>query len=131
MSELQYVTVVSLLVLFETAISADILLNSDWEKDLPEDPTGRFTDFEDFVKSNFDIFKWIGLLIALTQGLSILLSMVLRSIGSYSDDSIEDDRFPAAKLPLLNPSPPPPHPYLVKGDPLFAPKKLSHSENYC
>lgn len=36
-------------------------------QDLPEDPTGRLRDFEDFVKSNFDIFQWIGLLIILAQ----------------------------------------------------------------
>ena len=92
------------LLLLETAIGADILLNSDWEKvyllleptififipysskfsfalfhipkfnfwlsifqDLPNDPTGRFKDFKDFVKSNFEIFKWIGLFIVLAQ----------------------------------------------------------------
>lgn len=36
-------------------------------QDLPEDPTGRFDDFEDFVESNFDTCKWIGLLIVLAQ----------------------------------------------------------------
>lgn len=36
-------------------------------RDLPEDPTGRFDDFEDFVESNFNTCKWIGLLIFLVQ----------------------------------------------------------------
>ncbi|XP_041026568.1 tetraspanin-19-like isoform X1 [Juglans microcarpa x Juglans regia] len=63
-----YVVIISFLLLLETAMSADILLNSDWEKDLPEDPTGRFHDFEDFVKSNFDFCKWIGFMIILAQG---------------------------------------------------------------
>nr|XP_025666217.1 protein SHOOT GRAVITROPISM 6 isoform X2 [Arachis hypogaea] len=43
----------------EGVVTADILLNSDWEKDLPEDPTGKFNDFKDFVESNFDVCKWI------------------------------------------------------------------------
>ncbi|KAG6621521.1 hypothetical protein I3842_10G046700 [Carya illinoinensis] len=62
-----YVVIISFLLLLETAMSADILLNSDWEKDLPEDPTGRFHDFKDFVKSNFDFCKWIGFMIILAQ----------------------------------------------------------------
>ncbi|XP_023877723.2 tetraspanin-19 [Quercus suber] len=90
-----YMMVIILLLLLETAMAADILLNSNWEKDLPEDPTGRFRDFEDFVKSNFDIFKWICLLILLAQGFSILLSLVLRTLGPnqksyFNYDSDED-----------------------------------------
>ncbi|KAG5528488.1 hypothetical protein RHGRI_029246 [Rhododendron griersonianum] len=33
----------------------------------PEDPSGRFDDFDHFVKSNFDICKWIGWLLVLAQ----------------------------------------------------------------
>ena len=36
-------------------------------QDLPEDPTGRFDDFKDFVDSNIEIFQWIALLIVLAQ----------------------------------------------------------------
>lgn len=89
----KYMVVIFLLLLLESAMAADILLNSDWEKvtltsfltnylvysknvnwfhvlykqDLPDDPTGRFHDFKEFVKSNFDIFKWIGSSIILAQ----------------------------------------------------------------
>lgn len=94
-----------LLLLLETAIAADILLNSEWEKvpicssqilssmtitrkkiiigfhvidllyqDLPDDPTGRFHDFKEFVKSNFDIFKWIGIWIISAQVILFVLS---------------------------------------------------------
>ncbi|XWS12667.1 hypothetical protein CRYUN_Cryun37aG0109900 [Craigia yunnanensis] len=62
-----YMVIISVLLLVETGIAADVLLNSDWEKDLPEDPTGRFYDFKEFVQSNIDIFQWIGLLIILGQ----------------------------------------------------------------
>ncbi|KAJ7968544.1 tetraspanin-19-like [Quillaja saponaria] len=112
--------VISILLLFlESAGTADIFLNSDWEKDLPEDPTGKFDDFKDFVKSNFVICKWIGLVIISAQGLSILLTIVLRAIGpnqgSYFDT---DDAYSPAMLPFLNHHPQ--LPTYVVSDPQFA-----------
>ncbi|XP_021825861.1 tetraspanin-19-like isoform X2 [Prunus avium] len=83
----------------------DILLNSDWEKDLPYDPTGKFHDFKDFVKSNFDMFKWIGLLIVLAQGFSILLALALKSVEPNQGSSYDsDEECPPARLPLINPN---------------------------
>lgn len=120
-----YMMIILLLLLLETAIAADILLNSNWEKDLPEDPTGRFRDFEDFVKSNFDICRWICLLIILAQGFSILLAMVLRTLGPnqksyYNYDSGED--YAPERLPLINNKAQPP-PYVnVIADPRFPSK---------
>lgn len=104
-------------------MAADILLNSDWEKDLPEDPTGRLRDFEDFVKSNFDIFQWIGLLIILAQGLSILLTVALRNIGPnqrtcYNYDS--DGDYAPERLPLVDNKVQPPPYVKVIADPRFA-----------
>ncbi|PON36781.1 Tetraspanin [Parasponia andersonii] len=107
----------------ETAIAADIALNSDWEKDLPNDPTGRFKDFKDFVKSNFETFKWIGLVIVLAQGLSILVSMVLRSIGPNKVyDS--DDEYTTARLPLIKDEVQP-APYVVDVQQGFASKNIN------
>lgn len=95
-----YMMIIFSLLLLETAIGAEILLNSDWEKDLPNDPTGRFKGFKDFVKSNFETFKWIGVLIVLGQGLSILMAMVLRTIGPNKDED-SDDEYAQARLPLI------------------------------
>ncbi|KAI3439955.1 uncharacterized protein J3R85_004086 [Psidium guajava] len=112
-----YMLIMSLLILIEATVAADILLNSDWEKDLPEDPTGRFSDFEDFVKSNFDVFKWIGLLILLAQGSSVLFTIVLRSARSHRGPNYDvDDEYPPTKLPLLGHLSPPP-PYAVAPPP--------------
>ncbi|KAA8519815.1 hypothetical protein F0562_014095 [Nyssa sinensis] len=103
-----YMVIIFMLLLLEIAMMADVFLNSDWKKDLPEDPTGRFDDFKDFVKSNFDICKWIGLLIILVQGFSILLATALRTLGpadhviNYESD---DNYAPSGLLPLLNPHP--------------------------
>ncbi|EOY28283.1 hypothetical protein QUC31_012948 [Theobroma cacao] len=116
-----YMVIISVLLLVETAIAADILLNSDWEKDLPEDPTGRFHDFKEFVQSNFDIFKWIGLLIILGQGISVLLAMAIRALGPNQCSNYDsDEEFPPARLPLINNNAP--QPAYVVGDSPFANK---------
>ncbi|KAF2303345.1 hypothetical protein GH714_016962 [Hevea brasiliensis] len=90
-------------------------------QDLPEDPTGRFHDFKQFVESNFDVFKWIGLLIILAQGSCILLAMVLRALGqNHGSNYDSDDEYPPARLPLINHNLQPPS--FVVGDPHFPPK---------
>ncbi|KAI8567665.1 hypothetical protein RHMOL_Rhmol02G0139300 [Rhododendron molle] len=114
----KYMVTIFLLLLVETALISDIILNSDWEKDLPEDPTGRFDDFEDFVESNFNTCKWIGLLIVLAQGCSILLATVLKTLekdtGKHYDS---DDDYAAHRLPFVNNSVHP-LPYAVADLPL-------------
>ncbi|XP_042520189.1 tetraspanin-19-like [Macadamia integrifolia] len=116
-----YMVFVFLLLMLEAAVAADVFLNSHWEEDFPEDPTGAFDQFKDFVKSNFDFCKWVGLFVVSAQGLSVLLSMVLRALGPdpgrYYDS---DDDYAPVRLPLLrNPVQPPPY---VVVDPQFAPK---------
>lgn len=94
--------VMLLLLLLEGAVTADILLNPNWEEvtlysqyseppfcsflvfnmnqlfldlqlllctfqDLPEDPSGKFDGFRDFVTSNLEICKWVGLVIISAQ----------------------------------------------------------------
>ncbi|KAJ6885844.1 tetraspanin [Populus alba x Populus x berolinensis] len=105
--------IIFLLLLLETLVAADILLNSDWEKDLPEDPTGRFHDFREFVESNFDFFKWIAMFIILVQGFSILLAMTLRALGPNNGSKYDiDEEYTSARLPLINPHSQTP-PYVV------------------
>ncbi|KAL6198129.1 hypothetical protein ACLB2K_027921 [Fragaria x ananassa] len=98
-----YTLIICMLLLLETAMAADMLLNNDWEKDLPYDPTGKFNDFRDFVESNFDMFKWIGLLIILAQAFSILLATALRSIGPEQVANCDsDEEYAPARVPLMN-----------------------------
>ncbi|KAJ6822568.1 tetraspanin-19 [Iris pallida] len=97
-----YMVFVFLLVMLEAAVTADIFLNRDWEEDFPEDKTGRFEEFKHFVRSNFELCKWIGLGVVAVQALSVFLAIVLRALGpdrgSYYDS---DDEYVPARLPLL------------------------------
>ncbi|KAF5955436.1 hypothetical protein HYC85_008292 [Camellia sinensis] len=70
--------------------------------DLPEDPSGRFDDFKDFVKSNFHICKWLALFIVFAQGCSIGLAAVLRSHEKDERRKYEsEDDYAQARLPFL------------------------------
>ncbi|KAM1189585.1 hypothetical protein ACFX2J_025243 [Malus domestica] len=111
-----YMVFVFLLFMLEAGVTADIFLNRDWEEDFPDDPTGRFDQFKEFVRSNFDICKWIGLSIVCVQGLSLLLAMILKALGPHpyydSDDEYIPERVPLLKNAVLPP------PYVV-GDPVY------------
>ncbi|RZC46495.1 hypothetical protein C5167_039432 [Papaver somniferum] len=122
--EYQYMVFLFFLVLLEAAVTADVFLNHHWEEDFPEDPTGSFDSFKHFVSSNFDICKWIGISVVAAQGLSILLSMILRALGPDQGGFYDsDDDYTPARLPLLkNPTHPPAY---VVADPRFAPKSDS------
>ncbi|XP_060191705.1 tetraspanin-19-like [Lycium barbarum] len=116
-----YIFIIFVLLLLEIGMGADVFLNSDWEKDLPEDPSGRFDDFKDFVKSNSDGCQWIALLCVLTQVGCILLATILRTLGQvkeYSDGNEGEYAEPSAPLlrsPELPPSPL--YPYVI-GEPV-------------
>ncbi|KAF6141412.1 hypothetical protein GIB67_021228 [Kingdonia uniflora] len=117
----QYMVLVFILFLLEAAVAADVFLNRNWEKDFPDDPTGKFDELKHFVKSNFDVCKWIGVSIVAAQGLSILLSMILRALGPGQGKCYDSDEdYESARLPLLNNQSHPP-PYVV-GEPQFTPR---------
>eukprot|EP00262_Sarcandra_glabra_P009556 TRINITY_DN23986_c0_g1_i1.p1 TRINITY_DN23986_c0_g1~~TRINITY_DN23986_c0_g1_i1.p1 ORF type:complete len:223 (+),score=32.55 TRINITY_DN23986_c0_g1_i1:196-864(+) len=97
-----YMVFVFMLVLLEAAITADIYLNNDWEEDFPVDQTGRFDDFKKFVESNFEMCRWVGLLVVAAQAVSIILAMILRALGpDRAIDYDSDDDYIPARLPLL------------------------------
>ncbi|KAI4296714.1 hypothetical protein L6164_036650 [Bauhinia variegata] len=97
-----YMLIIILILLLEGAVTADILLNSNWEKDLPEDPTGKLDDLKHFVKSNFEICKLVGLVIISSQGLSILLAMALKAvIQNHGPNYDSEYDYGPARLPLI------------------------------
>ncbi|PHT90546.1 hypothetical protein T459_05659 [Capsicum annuum] len=92
------------------------------DQDLPEDPSGRFHDFKDFVNSNDDVCQSIALLCFLTQGCGILLAPILRAVGKIKENSHEnEDEYAEPTAPLLRPPELPPnsslYPYVI-GEPV-------------
>nr|CAB3488700.1 unnamed protein product [Digitaria exilis] len=100
---LPYMIIVFVLIILESAITADVFLNINWEEDFPPDPSGKFNEFKDFVRSNFEICEWVGLSVVAAQVLSIILGMVLRTLGPdrETDYDSDDDANVPARLPLL------------------------------
>lgn len=97
-----YMVFVFLLVMLEAAVTADIFLNRQWEEDFPEDETGKLDELKRFIKSNFEMCKWIGLGIVGAQAMSIFLAMVLRAFGSNRSSFYDsDEEYATTRLPLL------------------------------
>ncbi|KAA3463668.1 tetraspanin-19-like [Gossypium australe] len=63
-----YMTLLFLLLMLEAGVTTDVFFNHDWEEDFPVEPTESFNKFEDFVRSNFEFCKWIGLSVVFIQG---------------------------------------------------------------
>ncbi|KAK4255494.1 hypothetical protein QN277_008492 [Acacia crassicarpa] len=115
-----YMLFILILLMLEAAVTVDVFLNRDWEKDFPEDPMGNLDRFKNFIRSNFEMCKWIGLSLVIVQGLSLLLAMILKAIGphQYYDS---DDEYAPERAPLLNNAAYPP-PYVVV-DPAYGQKR--------
>lgn len=97
-----YMVFVFLLVMLEAAVAVDIFLNKNWEEDFPEDETEKLDELKHFVKSNFEMCKWIALGIVGAQAISIFLAMVLRALGSERGSYYDsDDEYVPVRLPLL------------------------------
>jgi hypothetical protein len=111
-----YILFVFLLLLLEAGVTADVFLNRNWEEDFPVDRSGNLDRLKDFVRSNFEICKWIGLSIVSVQGLSLLLAMILKALGPHQYYDSDDD-YASDRVPLLRNAVHPP-PYVV-GDPVY------------
>ncbi|OEL26494.1 hypothetical protein BAE44_0012487, partial [Dichanthelium oligosanthes] len=98
-----YTIIVFVLIILQGAITVDVFLNSNWEEDFPPDPSGKFDEFKDLVRSNFEICESVGLSVVAAQVLSIILGMVLRTLepDRETDYDSDDDATVPARLPLL------------------------------
>lgn len=116
-----YMFFVFLFIILEAGVAADVFLNREWEEDFPEDPSGSFTQFKDFIRSNFQFCKWIGLSIVFVQGLSFILAVILKTLGPQRYYDSDDDCDPGIdRVPLLRDVVHPPT-YVV-GDPVYGPR---------
>lgn len=100
-----YMVFVVLLLMLEAAVTVDVFLNRDWREDFPKDPSGNFDQFKNFIQTNFEMCKWIGLSLVSVQGFSLLLAMILKALGphQYYDS---DDEYTPDRVPLLMNAPP-------------------------
>ncbi|XP_047320781.1 tetraspanin-20-like [Impatiens glandulifera] len=87
-----YTFLAIVLFLLEAALVGFILIDKNWEKDLPFDSTGELDSFRVFVMDNIDICKWVAIALITVQALSLLISISLRAMVSTpkADDDIED-----------------------------------------
>ncbi|MBA0601538.1 hypothetical protein Gorai_004712 [Gossypium raimondii] len=98
-----YMTLLFLLLMLEAGVTTDVFFNQDWEEDFPVEPTESFNKFEDFVRSNFEFCKWIGLSVVFIQvwGLCVVSAVLLEAVGPYqnyeSDDNIDPESMPLLK----------------------------------
>ncbi|KAJ6360921.1 hypothetical protein OIU77_004863 [Salix suchowensis] len=127
-----YMLFIILLLMLEAGVTADVFLNRDWEeacsftrsslfdfnlmffRTSQKDPSGSFDQFKGFVRSNFELCKWIGLSIVSVQGLSFLVAMILKAIGPHRSYDSDDD-YATDRAPLLRDVHPPP---CVVGNPV-------------
>ncbi|KAL2457939.1 Protein STABILIZED1 [Forsythia ovata] len=119
-----YMVFVFLLLVLEAAVTADVVLNHNWEEDFLDDPTGNFDQLKDFVRQNFDVFKWIVFTVVALEVLSMLMAIILKALGPHPERYYEsDDDYPPERVHLLkNYVPPPPY---VAGDQLYGTKNES------
>lgn len=80
-------------VLLEVSLVAFISLDHQWQKELPFDPTGELESLYAFIKSNMDVFEWVGIVVVVIQVLSILFAIIIRSsvLSQRDDEEIEGD----------------------------------------
>ncbi|XP_057544216.1 tetraspanin-19-like isoform X2 [Amaranthus tricolor] len=84
------------------ATTLDFLLSSDF----PRDPTGRFDALVHYIDSNKENFTKLGLLIASSQVISLILAMILRATRPFKsrlDLNEDDENTNSSTLPFLVP----------------------------
>jgi len=86
-----YSILIVLLILVEAALVGDIFLNHNWEKDIPNDPTGEFENTKEFIEHNIDICKWVALTVVIIQAFSLLLATILRAMVSTRRPDYDSD----------------------------------------
>jgi len=74
-----------------------ILFCPTWRQDFPKDPSGSFDQFKGFIRSSFELCKWIGLSIVSVQvslsqspssSISFSLHLIDKGIGLGCDNEL-------------------------------------------
>ncbi|XP_020113263.1 tetraspanin-18-like [Ananas comosus] len=92
----------TILILLEAALAGDLMLNKQWEQDLPYDSTGELKTLCAFIKENMDLCKWVALSVIFIQVFSLFLAMILRAMVPLRRiDYDSDEDFIVIRRPLL------------------------------
>ncbi|KAA8550778.1 hypothetical protein F0562_002462 [Nyssa sinensis] len=67
----------TVLILLEAVMVAFIVIDHNWEKDLPFGPTGELDSFRDCIEDNANVCKWVGISVVIIQALALFLAMIL------------------------------------------------------
>ncbi|EFJ26409.1 hypothetical protein SELMODRAFT_172827 [Selaginella moellendorffii] len=100
-----YTLLLVVLLLAQAVLAGFIIFDKNWEKAVPEDPTGEFDRIAHFIKRNFAICKWVALGVIILEALSLFLAIVLRSVALGAQRGYDsDDDMPVrnTRQPLLN-----------------------------
>jgi len=88
-----YIFSLLLLLMLQGGAIARVLLDKNWEDEIPKDPTGQFKQLKEFIKNNLYICKCVGLIALLVQAITIVLAFILRTLGPdprrYCDSDYE------------------------------------------
>ncbi|ESW16429.1 hypothetical protein PHAVU_007G155900 [Phaseolus vulgaris] len=102
-----YTLLIAVLLMLEASLVGFIALDSDWEKDIPLDPTGKLDELRIFIEDNIDICTWVGITVLVVQALSLLLALILRATVSTREADFDFENEGDARRrswePLLNP----------------------------
>ncbi|KAL2323367.1 hypothetical protein Fmac_027746 [Flemingia macrophylla] len=102
-----YTLLVAALLLLEASLVGFVALDSDWEKDIPLDPTGQLDELRAFIEDNIDICTWVGIAVLVVQALSLLFALILRgTVSTGREDFDYEDEYDVRGRswePLLNP----------------------------
>ncbi|KAK1260401.1 Tetraspanin-18 [Acorus gramineus] len=97
-----YTLLTSILISLEAALVGYLILDKNWEKDLPLDPTGELARLRIFIEDNFDICRWIGISLVSIQALTLLLALILRAmVSSTREEWDSDDDYCVIRRPLI------------------------------
>lgn len=92
-----YIFSLLLLLILQGGAIARVLLDTKWEDDIPDDPTGRFKQLKEFIKNNLSICKCVGLIALVVQAATVFLAFILRILGPdprrYCDSDYEYRHF--------------------------------------
>ncbi|KAL7609946.1 tetraspanin-19 [Lactuca sativa] len=96
-----YLIFIFLILILEGAITMDVILNPNWEKDFPKDPSGNLIELKDFIKENIHFCKWVGLSILSVEGFCMFLATILIALGPHQKDYESDNECTQEGVPFL------------------------------